>query len=295
MSLNYHHLHYFWSVARFGGVSAAARELHTGAATISTQIKQLEASLGHPLFIRRGKGMDLTEDGRTAFLYADRIFGLGLELTEALEGRSQMPLRVGVADVMPKLLVHHLLEPALDLDEPVRLVCEEGHPDELLAALAVHRLDLVLSDAPIPTHVDVRAYNHVLGECAIALFATSELGRTYGGDLPASLHEAPFLLPGPRTALRRALDHWFEDAGFSPHIVGEFDDGALLKVFGQAGRGVFAGPNAIADAICANYGLERIGIVEDRTERFFAITGERRLHHPVVKAICEAAKERIFV
>ena len=294
MWLNYHHLHYFWAVARHGGVSAASRQLHTSAATISTQIKRLERSVGHELFRRRGKVMELTEEGRTAFRYADEIFALGQELLDALEGRASQPLRVGVADVMPKTLVQHILQPALDLDASVRLVCEEGHPDELLAALAVHRLDLVLSDAPIPSDVDVRAFNHVLGECEIVVFADPERARALRRGFPGSLDAVPFLLPGRRTVLRRTLDHWFDELGIQPVVAGEFDDGALLKVFGQAGHGAFAGPAAVAARIQELYGVEEIGRVEGRTERFYAITGERRIHDPAVAAISKAAREDLF-
>ncbi len=296
--LNYHHLHYFWMVAREGSIAAAARELHLGVPTISTQLKQLETSLGEKLFRRRGRGMELTEAGRVVQRYADEIFSIGRELVDSLQGRARdrpVEFRVGVADVMPKVIAHDLLQPALSLDDPIRLICREGHPDELLAALALHQLDLVLSDAPIPPGVEVRAYNHVLGECGIAIFAVGRTAQRLRKGFPGSLEGAPFLLPGARTVLRRTLEHWFDGLGVRPRVVGEFDDGALLKVFGQAGAGLFAAPAAAEQVVCRRYGVKRVGYVEGYTERFYAITGERRIQHPAVAAISEAARGSLFV
>jgi len=245
MWINYNHLHYFWHVAREGSITAAARALHMGVPGISAQLKQLESALGVTLFQRKGRGLELTEDGRLAWEYADEIFSRGQELLTALAGSAGRPpaeFRVGVSDALPKTVAWRLLEPALRLPDAPRLVCREGHPDELVGELARHRLDLVLSDAPTPREVDVRAFQHRLGQSGMTFFAEPRLARSLRPGFPGSLVKAPVLLPGARSALRRSLEHWFEDHDVHPTVAGEFDDGALLKVAGREGLGVFAAP-----------------------------------------------------
>jgi LysR family transcriptional activator of nhaA len=295
--LNYHHLLYFWIVAREGSIARATAVLRLAQPTISAQIRSLEGQLGERLFARQGRGLVLTEVGRTVYRYADEIFGLGRELLEVVKGRpAGRPTRftVGVADVVPKLVAHRLLEPALRLAEPVRLACREDHAERLLAALALHEVDLVLTDAPIPPSVRVRGFSHLLGECGVTIFAVQALAAVRRRRFPRSLDGAPFLLPVEATSLRRALDSWFEARGMRPAVVGEFEDSALLKVFGQAGRGLFAGPTAIEREICAQYAVAVVGRIPDVRERFYAISPERKIRHPAVAAITEAARERLF-
>jgi LysR family transcriptional regulator, transcriptional activator of nhaA len=295
--LNYHHLLYFWTVARLGSVSRATEELYIAQPTISAQIRTLEESLGEKLFTRVGRNLALTEVGRTVFRYADEIFSLGRELGDTLKGRSVgRPIRfvVGIADVMPKLVAYRLLEPALRLADPVRLVCHEDKTERLLAELAVHGLDLVLADAPIGPTVKVRAFNHLLGDCAVSIFAAGKLAGTYRRRFPQSLDGAPFLLPTENTALRRSLDQWFEAEKIRPLVVGEFEDGALLNVFGQSGTGLFAGPSAIEPEIKRQYGVQVIGRIDALRERFYAISVERKLKHPAVLAISDSARKKLF-
>lgn len=295
--LNYHHLLYFWTVAREGSVTLAAERLRLAQPTLSAQIHQLEKSLDVRLFKKEGRGLVLTDAGRTAFRYADSIFGLGKELREALSGgmTDRAPLlAVGISDALPKLMVRNLLEPALHLPEPVRLLCREDRMDRLLAQLSLHELDLVLSDMPPPAGSAVKAFSHLLGECGVQVFGAAELRKRHAGAFPACLNGAPFLLPLEGTALRRGMDQWFEVEGLRPRIVGEVDDSALLKSFGQKGIGFFAAASALAKEIERQYEVRRVGAAEGVRERVYALTLDRRLRHPAVVAISESAKRRIF-
>ena len=295
--LNYHHLLYFWTVARHGSVSAASDELRLAQPTVSGQLRMLEDALGEKLFHRVGRRMVLTDMGRTAFRYADEIFTLGRELIDVVKGRpTGRPVRlvVGVADAVSKLIAYRLLQPALQLPEPVRIVCREDRPDRLLAELSVHGLDLVLSDAPVGPAIKVRAFNHLLGECGVGFFAAPGLAKRLAGRFPGSLHGAPMLLPTETTALRRALDQWFDAQGIRPQVVSEFEDSALLKVFGQQGLGVFPAPSAIDAEVRRQYGVRLVGTTTAVRERFYAISVERRLKNPAVVAICDAARETLF-
>jgi LysR family transcriptional activator of nhaA len=295
--LNYHHLLYFWTVARLGSVSRATEELYLAQPTISAQIRTLEEALGDKLFTRVGRNLVLTEVGRTVFRYADEIFSLGRELGDTLKGRSVgRPVRfvVGITDVMPKLVAYRLLEPALRMTNPIRVVCYEDKAERLLAELATHGLDLVLADAPVGPTIKVRAFNHLLGECGVTVFAAGKLAPRYRRGFPQSLEGAPFLLPTENTDLRRSLDHWFETEKLHPLVVGEFEDSALLQVFGQSGMGLFAGPSAIESEIKRQYGVQVVGRVEAIRERFYAISVERKLKHPAVLAISDAARQKLF-
>ena len=295
--LNYHHLLYFWVVACHGSVTRAAAELRLAQSTVSTQLRTLEEVLGEKLFARTGRRLVLTDVGRLVFRYADEIFGLGRELLETVKGRptgQPMRLTVGIADAVPKLIAYRLLGPALTGAEPVRIICREDKPDRLLAQLAVHGLDLVLSDAPIGPTTKVRAFNHLLGECGVTFFAAPALARTCRRGFPRSLGGAPVLLPTDNTALRRSLDDWFESEDVRPRVVSEFEDSALLMAFGQAGMGLFPAPSAIERQVRSQYGVVVVGRLDAVCERFYAISGERRLKHPAVVAISEAARQRVF-
>lgn len=295
--LNYHHLLYFHTVAKTGSVSRAARELRLAQPTVSGQVKALEEALGEKLFERVGRRLELTEVGRIVYGYADEIFGLGRELMDSLRGRpsARMPrLHVGVSEVVPKLITHRLLEPALALDPPVQIVVREDKTERLLAELSTRDLDLVLTDAPIGSQARVRAFNHMLGESDVTFFATAERAPAFRHGFPRSLDGAPLLLPADNTALRRELDRWLDAHDLRPRVVAEFEDSALMKVFGEYGAGVFPGPTAISDEIRQTYGVDVVGTAAEVRERFFAITVERRIKHPAVAAISASARERLF-
>ena len=291
--VNYQHLLYFWVVAREGSIRRACEELHLAQPTISGQLRKLEKSLGVRLFRRVGRGLELTDDGQVVLRYANDIFALGRELSGALKGRATgRPLRftVGVPDVLPKLVVYRLLEPALQLDEPMELICYEGKLEGLLAELAAHHLDLVLADAPVGPQSRVRAFNHPLGACGVTIYATPELQGKHTADFPQSLDGAPMLLPTSNTTLRRQLDQWFEANAMRPRIKGEFEDSGLLKAFGQTGLGMFPGPTAIEAEITRQYDVGVVGRIMDVREAYYAISVERRLKHPAILAIAKAAR-----
>lgn len=295
--LNYHHLLYFWTVAKEGGITPAAEALHLSQPTLSTQIGKLEKSLGVKLFDRKGRSMVLTDTGQTVYRYADEIFSLGREMLDAVRGMPSdqaIRLLVGVPDVLPKLIVYRLLKPALELDEKVKLICHEGKLNDLLSDLALHRLDIVLADSPLTPQVNVRAFNHLLGQCSVTVFGTPKLARKYKRGFPRSLNGAPMLLPTQTTALRRSLEQWFDQNDIRPHIEHEFEDSAVLKVFGQEGEGLVVVPSAMEKEVEEQYSLRRLGRIDDITERFYAISVERRLKHPAVVAISDAAKEDLF-
>lgn len=295
--LNYHHLHYFWITAREGSVTAAARRLRLAQPTISEQLRRLEESLGESLFQRRGRGLALTEAGRLVFRYAEEIFGLGEEMMETIKGRPAARgtrLAVGVVQALPKMIAYRLLRPAMHMASPVRVICWEDRADRLMAQLAVHEIDLVLADGPVVPQVNVRAFNHLLGECGVTFFAGGALANTYRRGFPRCLDVAPMLLPTENTELRRSLEQWFSSLGIRPRVVSEFEDSALLKVFGQEGAGIFAAPSAVEREICRQYGVTVVGRTNAVRERFYAITVERRLTNPAVVAISTAAREELF-
>ncbi len=295
--LNYHHLLYFWTVAREGSVARAAARLSLAQPTVSAQVRALEDALGEPLFTRTGRRLVLTDVGRVVLRYADEIFATGRELLDAVRGRpTGRPIRfaVGVADALPKMIAYRLLEPAWHLDEPVQVVCREDKPERLLALLSLHELDIVLSDAPVGAGVSVRAFSHPLGECGVSLFAAPALADRYRRRFPQSLDGAPFLLPAEGSPLRRSLEQWFEQLGVRPRIVAEFDDSALLKVVGQAGHGLFAAPSVIEREVARQYRARLVGRAPSVRERFYALTVERRLRNPAALAISNAARSELF-
>ena len=291
--LNYHHLLYFWTVVREGGVSPAARRLRLSQPTVSAQIRKLEGALDEQLFERKGRRLVLTDVGRVVYRYADELFAIGRELQETLKGRpSGRPrlLTVGIANEVPKLIVHRLLRPALQGTEPMHLICREDNPERLVAQLATHALDLVISAAPAPPYVRVRVFSHILGESGMTFFARAPLSGRLRRRFPRSLSGAPLLVPTAATATRRGLEQWFESTDLHPRIVAEFDDAALMNAFGEAGTGAFVGPTAIEREVCRYYGVQIVGRIEDVRERYYAISAERRLKHPGVLAITESAR-----
>lgn len=295
--LNYHHLLYFWVVAREGGLAPAGKVLRLSHPTLSGQIRKLEESFGLDLFEKRGRRLELTEMGRVAYRYADEIFGLGRDLQDVMKGRNvHRPARlvVGISDVVPKLLVRTLLGPAMDKDAGVTLVCREDRAERLLASLAAHDLDLVITDEPLPPHSSVKAYNHLLGTTDVTLVGPPSLAKSVRRAFPASLDGAPVLLPIEGSTLRRHLDAWFATAGVRPRLVAEAEDSALLKAFAADGMGMMFLPSVVVDIVNRRYDLATIQRIETIKERYYAISAERRLVHPAVLAIRDAARSDVF-
>ncbi len=295
--INYKHLHYFWVVAKEGGIARAGEKLHLTPQTISGQLSVLEEYMGISLFSRVGRSLELTETGKLVLSYADEIFSLGGELEEQIH---QLPaslpqtLRVGVVDVVPKSIAHRILGPALKMPEPVRMICKESSLETLLAELSIHRLDLVLADRPIPATVSTRGFSHKLGECEVSFFATENLKKNLKGNFPHCLDGAPLLLPSSGNQLRSGIDQWLDRYRIYPQVVAEFDDSALMKVFGQEGAGIFIAPAAIEAEVESQYCAKSIGRITEVKEKFYAISVERRVSHPVVAVIMEAARESLF-
>ena len=290
--INYKHLHYFWAVAKQGGIVRASEHLHLTPQTISGQISLLEESMGENLFTKVGRNLELTEVGRLVLSYAEEIFSLGGELEDTVRNLpSGRPLvfKVGIADVVPKTIAYRLLAPALDLPDTVRIICKENSLDSLLAELALHRIDMVLADSPIPTALNIRGFNHSLGECGISFLGKSEILDKLEGEFPHNLNGAPLLLPSEINQMQGRLLYWLDSLRIHPRIVGEFDDSALMKAFGQAGTGIFICPTAIARENMEQYGVSLIGSTEEVREHFYAISVERKISHPAVAAITETA------
>jgi LysR family transcriptional activator of nhaA len=295
--LNYHHLLYFWTVVREGSVSKAAEKLHLSQPTVSAQVRMLEKALGQKLFIKKGRTQLLSDVGRTVYRYAEEIFGLGREMMETLDGRSPgraMPLTVGIANAVPKLVAHRLLRPAITQPDPVRLVCWEDDPEQLIAKLGTYTLDVVIANAPAPAYLPIKVFNHLLGESDIAFFAPTPVAQRLRRHFPESLGKAPLLMPTTNSPLRHALEDWFETREITPHIVGEFEDSALMKVFGQAAACVYPAPAAIAEDVARFYGGRIVGRADPVRERYYVISAERRLRHPGVLAMTDVAREEIF-
>ena len=297
--LNYHHLFYFWVVAKEGSIVAASGELRLAHPTIRAQLHRLEESLGRKLFERQGRRLVLTDFGRVAQRYADDIFSTGRELLDAARGDGlDKPTRlvIGVSDALPKSIVYRILEPAFGADAGINLICREDRSTEaFLGELAMHTVDVVISDAPAQPGGAVRTFSHPLGECGTAFFAAPDLARSCRRGFPRSLDGAPFLLPGASSAMRRELEAWFDAVGARPRVVAEVDDAALAKVLGEAGRGVFVAPDVVEDEIKRRYAVELVGRVAEVRQRFFMISVERRIRHPAIVAMTEAARERVFL
>jgi LysR family transcriptional activator of nhaA len=292
--LNYHHLLYFWMVAKEGSIAAASKRLHLAQPTISTQIKTLEEQLGVVLFDRTGRTLELTEVGQQAFRYADSIFALGREMVETLQlgALPEQPLRIGLTQAIPKLVAFRLLQPALNA-EPTHLICTEDRLSRLLPRLASHDLDVVLSDAPLGPDPGINAYSHLLGQSSVSFFAVPTLAKQLGRNFPVSLTGAPMLMP-LHSMLRLELDRWLDAEQLQPHVVGEFEDTALIHAFGQSGVGAFIGPSVLELEIVRQYQVQVFGRVDAIHESFYAITGDRRISHPAVIAISQADRGDIF-
>lgn len=294
--LNYHHLRYFWTVAREGSLRQAAERLHVSPPSISAQLSELEAALGEPLFRRSGRTKVLTEAGQVVWRYADEIFTLGGELMNAVKQRptaQALRLHVGVSDSIPKLVTNDLLKPVFTMAQPVRVICREGKLEGLLAQLAGHRLDIVLADEPASSGTTFRAFNHSLGESGSAFCASGRLAAALKRGFPQSLHDAPALLPADNTALRRTVEAWFRELGVRPRVLAEFEDLALMKVMAAEGRGFIVLPSVVAREAVRRYGFRILGVVERCQVRFHAITAERRLVHPAVVVLTEHARRHL--
>lgn len=296
--MNYKHLHYFLQVAKLGGVLRASERLHLSPQTISGQIQLLEEALGTALFAKSGRGLALTDVGRMVLGYAEDIFSAGAELEAAVRdhpGKGKpLEFRVGVADAVPKTIACRLIEPASQLPEPVRIVCREWKLDTLLGELAMHRLDLVISDAPIPSTVSVRAFNHRLGSCGVSFFAAPSVLASCTGSFPGCLDGAPLLMPAEESAVGQRLRAWLQARSLHPRVLAECDDSALAKEFGRRGMGIFVGPTVLERDIEKQYGVRALGATPEVVEEFFAISVERRITHPCVTAITEAARNELF-
>lgn len=294
---NYKQLYYFWNVANAGGITRAAEQLHLTPQTISGQVSELEHALDTRLFRRSGRRLELTAAGKLALSHADEIFRIGMELEGLLRGHHEgggLVFRVGVADVIPKSIAYRLLTPAINLSEPVRLVCSEDKLERLFAELAIHKLDLVIADRPLPAELGVKGYSHALGRCPLIFYAVTELASRYRENFPKSLEGAPLLIPGAGAAVRGPLIRWLDEHQIQPRIVGEFDDTALMRAFGQAGAGIFPAPAVISEELHQQYGVETVGCTDEITVKYYAISIERQITHPAVVAVCQAAKEILF-
>ena len=293
LDLNFHHLRYFWVTAREGGLTKASRKLRVSPSTISTQIKALEGHLGRVLFERTGQGLRLTADGAEVLKYADDIFGLGQELADATRAeptvRHPLRLRVGVAELLPRLVAYQLLAPAIHGDIPVHLVCRGASPEQLVADLALHHVDLVLSDEPAGIGREVQMNNRLLGESTVTLFGAPALAERLREGFPDSLSGAPILLPDIQTGQRSRLDRWFVENQIRPRVVGEFTDSALLKAFGEEGAGIFPSPTVVRRRVEETYCVVSLGELTSVRERFYAITLQGRSTHPAVDRIFKGA------
>ena len=289
--LNYHHLLYFWVIAREGSISKACEELRLAQPTLSGQLKSLEENLGEPLFERKGRGLELTEVGKTVFSYAEKIFSLGQELQEVIRGLPKIaPLSVGIADVLPKHLAYQLLEPVRRTEEPFKLIVREGRPERLFADLALNNLDIILTDTPIESSIRIKAFSHLLGQSSLSFFGSSKFILKYRKNFPQSLNEAPILLPSDESGARKMLDQWFIDLKLNPLIVGEFADYALLQIFGDAGDGMFPAPTVLEAQLKSQCSVQKIGEIGKLKQKFYLISAEKRVKHPAVVAIIEGAK-----
>jgi LysR family transcriptional regulator, transcriptional activator of nhaA len=298
-ALNYKHLHYFWVVAKTGSIAVASKRLHITPQTISGQLSLFEDLIGEPLFTRLNRRFELTEKGKMVLSYADEIFSIGQELEEALRERPiERPIqfKIGICDSVPKTIAYKLIEPALRAGDNLRIICKEGNVSHLLGELAIHKLDIVIADSAMPNNLNVRAFNHLLGECGISFFATKSIADNLTQlPFPMNLHKAPMLIPGAEDPVSITLMKWFESYKVFPKIIGEFDDGALMKAFGYAGIGIFTAPTSIAKEVEAQYNVVKIGETKDVTKSFYAISVERKISHPAVIAISETAKQELFL
>jgi len=295
--LNYHHLRYFWTVAKEGSLARAAAKLHVSQPSISEQVRELENALGEKLFRREGRNNRLTDTGQIVLGYAEEIFSLGRELMSVVQQgptAKQLRLYVGVVDSIPKLVTNEILRPVFQLSQQVHIICREGKVEDLLAQLAAHRLDIVLADEPAPSSLKIRAFNHLLGESKVTLCAAAGLARTLKRGFPRSLNEAPAFLPADNTSLRRELERWFRQQRIAPCVLAEFEDLALMKEMAAEGRAFIALPTAVAREAEARYQFQNIGMAGNCSSKFYAISAERKITHPGVKLITDRAQTALF-
>jgi LysR family transcriptional activator of nhaA len=286
--VNYKQLHYFWAVAKAGSIVRASKQLHVTPQTLSGQIGILEESLGVSLFRRVGRGLEITETGQLALTYADDIFQTGNALEETLRTGNKQNyrlFRVGISDSVPKSIAYRLLAPAMLLKEPIKIVCREGKLEPLLGELAIHKLDLVLADRRMPSEIDIKGSSKLLSECGISFFGTANLAEKYNSTFPKNINNAPLLVPGEDSTIRKRLMQWLSTQRIHPQIIGEFDDSALMRAFGQAGIGIFTAPSIIEDEVLLQHNVIQLGQTDEVMERFYAISVEKRANHPAVLAI----------
>jgi LysR family transcriptional activator of nhaA len=298
ISFNYKHLHYFWMVAHEGSIAKASEKLHITPQTISGQLSLLEDNVGSPLFTREGRGLRITETGRLVLSYADEIFDLGRELGDVLRGSPKLgpsEFIVSAASALPKTIVQKIIQPGLNINQDISLTSREGPVENILADLAIHKVDMVLSDTPLTGALSIKAYNHKLGESGLTFFAHQDLANKYKVNFPQSLNHAPMLLPTTQYAIRQLFNYWLSEQQIYPNIRGQFDDSALMKSFGQAGLGIFFMPTIIADEVCHNFNVEVVGQTKEIKQAFYAISAERKVKHPAVVAICDNARQSLFV
>jgi LysR family transcriptional activator of nhaA len=296
-NINYKHLHYFWVVATEGSIARAAEKLFITPQTISGQLSMLEERIGQTLFDRVGRRLRLTETGRLVLRYADDIFELGRELGDVLRGAPLVGTSefiVSAASALPKTIVYKVLEPALTVSSDISLTCKEGPVEAILGELAIHEVDMVLTDTPLSSAFSIKAYNHYLGQSTLSFFAAPELAAKLNGAFPNCLHETPMLLPTKQYAIRQIFDKWCTDNGIFPLVRGQYDDSALMKSFGKAGFGVFFMPSIIEEEVKSGFGLQVIGRSQSLKQKFYAISSERKVTHPAVAAICNTARDKIF-
>jgi len=296
-TMNYKHLYYFWTVAHEGSIVKASEKLHITPQTISGQLSLLEERFGNALFDKVGRGLQLTESGRLVLRYADEIFELGRELNDVLRGAPAVgpsEFIVGAASALPKTIVYKIIEPALRLSHDISLISREGPVDALLADLAIHKIDMVLSDTPIGNNISIKAFNHLLGESGLSCFGSPQLAKEYKRNFPQSLNNAPVLLPTPQYAIRQQIDGWLQQHSIYPIVCGQFDDSALMKSFGQEGMGVFFMSSTIEEEICSNFNVRVIGKTNEIKQKYYAISAERKVKHPAVSAICDSARSSLF-
>lgn len=291
--LNFKHLHYFWMVAKQGSVVKASESLHVTPQTISGQIQHLEQSFGQALFEKAGRGLQLTDAGKLVLSYADDIFALGDELEDRMQHAdvdAPVVLRIGITDSVPKTIASRILQPALNMHERVRLVCRESSQENLLAEMALHKLDMVLADGPIPSNLGIRGYNHKLGSSSVSFLAARTLADTLEDDFPICLDGQSILIPSEGSQIHMPLLHWFQTQHVTPRITGEFDDSALMKAFGRDGAGIFVVPSAISDDVCEQFDAKELGRTEALNESFYVIANDRHLSNPAIEFIVDKAR-----
>lgn len=296
-TINYNHLYYFLAVAKEGSIAEASKKLNITPQTISGQISVFEDNISSKLFQKVGRNLQITDTGQLVLSYAEEIFELGQELSDVLRGNPAIgpaSFIVGAASALPKTIVYKIIEPVLSSDLDIHLTSREGPMEDMLADLAIHKIDLVLSDTPINKNINVRAYNHLLGESSLSCFASPKLHRQCSKHFPESLKDIPLLLPTKQYAARKIIDKWLFDQGIDPLISGQFDDSALLKSFGQAGVGAFFMPTAIEEEVCQSFNVKVVAQLEQMKQKYYAISAERKVKHPAVAIICDSAREQLF-